>query len=1145
MINDAGQHIQFIREHEEKDLPGVWDLDIPESYIFWHDQAFAIHGFPVQSPACFIINQARLLIHPEDVETLRQECEKPGTEMAVYTYFRILTPSGELKIIYLEAVPVQVEGKTVCQGKFIDEMVHIARIPAIASANLSHALLLSSEQFLHAGTWQINLHTHKTFYSTNLYRIYGVIPGSLKAHTDTFRKFIHPDEKRIVSDTFDRAMDERIPFHLEYRIITGQGEIRYVKQLSKVMRNELAETIMIGVTQDITETKINELALRESKESAELQNELYSTTEKLTESGYWQLNVRTRKLVYSDNFFRLHGLKPQHQILGREFFLNYVYADDRTQVTQAFRDAQDKQIPPQLSYQIYRADGKLRRLQLAGKILTNAEKEVVILGVVKDVTDEYQLGKSVDSVKNGNYLQQELFQYQEEITYTGSWRTDLETLETAFSPNFFRLWGLKINHPENTVAELVKFIHPDDAEAASRLFGSMFTEPASAPLECRIIGADGTMRDIRLENRLLKTEGKITHLMGVMMDVTQVKTIELEKHHLKAFSDLVGDTMREIYFITDLHHTIISYNKRFAEEYGFKDSDVRNRNLFDVLPPMKHPSVVENLERAMADEQVFLPNYRSCLNNQYLDVHMAPLKDPAGTVNGVLTIVQDITPETNLRDQLSRRLELNENLIENTIDRIIVLDENFNIIVWNKQCEVYFALAKNQVLHKNVLDIFPTFKKEPTYENLQQALKGEAVYIPGSELMKDGRYTEQYMIPLRDEKENVYAVLWLVHDFTKEHLLTGKQKKADTILDAMNEGCFELDSKKYCFRYLNRKAEEMLGFSSDVLTGKCIWDVFPHAQHTPLYTGVMHTCEHAAPYQEEYFSQFLNKWVLLKVSPTESGVIVLLLDLQEIKDAEARAQREQEYWRALVESTPDEISRWNRNLKLMYANPAFERNRKQPASVLLNKTKVEIGFPREGAAAFMKALREVIKTGKQKDFYNSLDMTDGLHYFYSRMVPESGENGEVESILSITRDHTELQLALHAVLENRYVTEQLADAVDEMMFVAEVNTGELVFTNSAWQRWTGRQEGGNNGPVALVSIVHPEDRALFTAHLEKIKTAGPHMIVESEYRVINASQQICWVKDRSGVIKRDAYGTAIEALGLWINITGIRGGTGG
>ncbi|WP_080057234.1 CheR family methyltransferase [Spirosoma aerolatum] len=113
----------------------------------------------------------------------------------------------------------------------------------------------------------------------------------------------------------------------------------------------------------------------------------------------------------------------------------------------------------------------------------------------------------------------------------------------------------------------------------------------------------------------------------------------------------------------------------------------------------------------------------------------------------------------------------------------------------------------------------------------------------------------------------------------------------------------------------------------------------------------------------------------------------------------------------LVENTPDVITRWDSNLRLLFANHAFVEKTGQSIGDLLGKTNAEMGMTDDIAGPYMAKLRYTFDTGQSQEHYNAFQTQSGLAQFYSRMVPEFGPDNTIESVLAIARDITDLQKA--------------------------------------------------------------------------------------------------------------------------------------
>ncbi|MDB6065985.1 MAG: domain S-box protein [Pedosphaera sp.] len=137
---------------------------------------------------------------------------------------------------------------------------------------------------------------------------------------------------------------------------------------------------------------------------------------------------------------------------------------------------------------------------------------------------------------------------------------------------------------------------------------------------------------------------------------------------------------------------------------------------------------------------------------------------------------------------------------------------------------------------------------------------------------------------------------------------------------------------------------------------------------------------------------------------------------------EALRKREQEF-RALAENSPDVIGRFDRDCRLVYANPAFEKLLGIPKQMLFGKKFSDILPESKGTLCFQEKVGEVMETVFPVEAEIILGNL-GTGYSvcqHVRFVPEWDRSGQVVSALTIGRDITALKEAegkLRTMVEN-------------------------------------------------------------------------------------------------------------------------------
>lgn len=126
--------------------------------------------------------------------------------------------------------------------------------------------LYEAQKMAHIGNWDWNIMTNKSYWSDEMYRIFGLDIQKSGLLYDEVLSYIHPDDRDYVNSAVKRALNGE-PYDIDYRIIRADGEKRVVHAQGEVIFYEKNTPVRIrGTLQDITERKKTERALELSKE---------------------------------------------------------------------------------------------------------------------------------------------------------------------------------------------------------------------------------------------------------------------------------------------------------------------------------------------------------------------------------------------------------------------------------------------------------------------------------------------------------------------------------------------------------------------------------------------------------------------------------------------------------------------------------------------------------------------------------------------------------------------------------------------------------------------------------------------------------------------------------------------------------------
>ena len=124
-----------------------------------------------------------------------------------------------------------------------------------------------AQQVAKIGSWENQLATNDLQWSEEMYKIMG-FPAHSTVNLAEVVKIFPPEELERFQRAVDAAINEDVPYSMDYRIIRPDGQVRYIHDEGEIVRDEKGLPLsMFGTTQDITKRKQTELALSESEEN--------------------------------------------------------------------------------------------------------------------------------------------------------------------------------------------------------------------------------------------------------------------------------------------------------------------------------------------------------------------------------------------------------------------------------------------------------------------------------------------------------------------------------------------------------------------------------------------------------------------------------------------------------------------------------------------------------------------------------------------------------------------------------------------------------------------------------------------------------------------------------------------------------------
>jgi PAS domain S-box-containing protein len=154
----------------------------------------------------------------------------------------------------------------------------LERTRAEASARRSEAHLRFAFDAAAMGPWELDVANQVVTWSGLFERIHGYEPGTLSDSFDSYLQTIHAEDRERVLASVRWAIEGGKPYDIEYRVVGGDGAVRWVESKGRVEYDDGRPARVIGVCMAVTRRKEAEFArLADAHEANQLKDEFLAT----------------------------------------------------------------------------------------------------------------------------------------------------------------------------------------------------------------------------------------------------------------------------------------------------------------------------------------------------------------------------------------------------------------------------------------------------------------------------------------------------------------------------------------------------------------------------------------------------------------------------------------------------------------------------------------------------------------------------------------------------------------------------------------------------------------------------------------------------------------------------------------------------
>lgn len=171
-------------------------------------------------------------------------------------------------------------------------------------------LLLENQQLAKLGSWVLTQDSHILQCTPEVYRIFG-IDLSTDIDFNLFIQFVHPEDRAHTGEIIQQAIANHGSYDFVYRIITAQGELKYVQGRGQAIFDDKGMYLRrVGSVMDVTERK-------EAEDRTKLSAILFDSTQE----GVMITDKDGRIIAVNQAFSEITGYSEQEALGEQPSFL--------------------------------------------------------------------------------------------------------------------------------------------------------------------------------------------------------------------------------------------------------------------------------------------------------------------------------------------------------------------------------------------------------------------------------------------------------------------------------------------------------------------------------------------------------------------------------------------------------------------------------------------------------------------------------------------------------------------------------------------------------------------------------------------------------------------------------------------------------
>ncbi|HXM65106.1 MAG TPA: PAS domain-containing protein, partial [Candidatus Acidoferrum sp.] len=303
-----------------------------------------------------------------------------------------------------------------------------------------------------------------------------------------WQALIHPDDLARHTAEWMEAVATGKPHENEVRSRRSDGQYRWQLDRGVPLRDEDGNIVKwYGITTDIEDRKRADEALHLVSTDLQDSKAKLEEAQRIAHVGYWEWDLTSNRVIWSDETYRIYGLRPQEYPIDIAVLRKMIHPEDSEFVFRVAEEAVRGGLRTDVEHRIIRPSGELRTVHSQGDVKKDASgRPCQMFGTVQDITDRK---RAEDKIREQEAELRQIVDLAPQLV-------------TVFGPNRERLYANRILLDYLGISldewrqrpDSIEFLHPDDRERVHAHSDRALSSGAPYELEFRVRKSSGNYR---------------------------------------------------------------------------------------------------------------------------------------------------------------------------------------------------------------------------------------------------------------------------------------------------------------------------------------------------------------------------------------------------------------------------------------------------------------------------------------------------------------------------------------------------------------------------------------------------------------------------------------------------------------------------